>query len=163
MGFAAPFAAIAGTGLELIANESETRAKEKEARENARLAQRAAVDALERGAREAGQARMGTSRLVAQQRVAYANSGVDPTVGTAARVQAETRAMGELDARTLENNAAREAWGFRTYGLKYRDQAQLEATRGANRAAATVLGGVGRFAGSFGSGSTTSSTTSKGY
>jgi hypothetical protein len=137
--------AVGGTGLQLIANEQDTRAKEEEAQQNARLAQRAAVDALERGAREAGQSRIDTSKLIAAQKVAYANSGVDPTVGTAANVQADTRAMGELDAKTLQNNAVREAWGYRTYGIKYQTQAQLAATRGTNQAVGTVLGGLGRF------------------
>lgn len=145
MGF---LTSVASTGLGLIANEQETRAKEKEAQDNARLAQRAAVDSLQRGDREAGQARIGTSRLIAEQKVAYANSGVDPTVGTPAQAGAATRVMGEMDAQTLQNNAVREAWGFRTYGIKYQTQAQLEATHGTNRAMGTVLGGAGRFAGS---------------
>lgn len=162
MGFLAPMIAVASTGLSLIANEQETQAKEKEAIENARMAQRAAVDALQRGAREAGQSRIETSRLVAQERVAYANSGVDASSGTAAAVQVDTRVLGELDAKTLQNNAMREAWGFRTYGIKYRDQAQLEATRGTNRAVGTVLGGVGRFAASMAPTTATSSSAYQG-
>lgn len=126
------------------ASEEETYAKQKQAQDNEKLAQRAAVDALQRGAVEAGQARMNTTRLIAEQNTAYANSGVDPTVGTAAQVQASTRATGEMDARTLENNATREAWGFRTYGDQYRQQAQLDVQRGNNHQAATLLGGTGR-------------------
>lgn len=150
MGFAGPLLSVVQTGIGLMGNEQETQAKQKEAVENTRLAQRAAVDALERGNRESGQARMATSQLIAKQQLAYANSGVDSTVGTPAQVASDTRTLGEMDARQLENNAAREAWGFRTYGSRYREQAQLEATRGTNRAYGTALAGAGRFVGSFG-------------
>jgi hypothetical protein len=135
----------------LLGSELERVAAQDEARQNKQMADAAAADALQRGEREAGQARAQTSQLVGAQNVAYAGSGVDASVGTAANVQAATRAMGELDARTLENNAAREAWGFRTYGVKYQQQAQLANTRARIGTAATILGGVGRLASSAGS------------
>lgn len=71
------------------------------------------VDALRRGSIAAGFQRMQGSALVAKQRVAYSNSGVDATVGTPADVAAGSLAFNEFDALTLENNAAREALGHK--------------------------------------------------
>lgn len=150
MGALGPLTSVVQMGLGLRANEEEGRAKEAEAMDNARLAQTAASDATQRGARESGQARMQGTRVEGAQRVAYAASGVDGTVGTAAKVAGDTRAISELDAKTLENNAAREAWGFKTFGTKYQAQAALEATRGKYRTASTLLTGAGQLAASAG-------------
>lgn len=65
-------------------------------------------------------ARMQGTQMVAAQRFGYANSGIDEKTGTAAQVQGNTAAAAELDAQTIKNNAAREAWGL---GLQ-RTQAQ---------------------------------------
>src|SRR5262245_36748570 len=50
-----------------------------------------AADALQRGAVDTGRLREQGGELINRQKVAYANSGVDPTVGTAANVQAAQR------------------------------------------------------------------------
>lgn len=141
-------AVFGGVGAvnDIDANNSELKAKQAELADNQKLALTAAADAEARGGADAAKARTQGSKLIEEQKVAYANSGVDPTTGTAANVMADTRAMSELDAQTLKNNAAREAWGFKRYGLKYGEQAGLEAQRTSNRNTATVLTGVGRFA-----------------
>lgn len=149
MGALTGLAAVIGTVFDVEGSIKEGEAKQREAKDNAALAASAAADAIARGNQEAGRTRTDTTKLVAEQNVAYANSGVDPTVGTPASVMADTRAMGELDAKTLENNAAREAWGFRTYGMKYNQQAALEAARTQNKVAGTMLGGLGRAASGF--------------
>jgi hypothetical protein len=122
----------------------EAQAKRIENVENRRLSEFAARDALQRGAVEAGQARIAGSKMAGRQKVAYAASGVDPTVGTAAQVQAETAATSELEAATIENNAAREAWGFRRFGVKYQQQAALDSRRHGYRQAGTALSGLAR-------------------
>jgi len=61
-----------------------------------------------------GRRRAQGSLLGARQRLALSNSGIDAEVGTAADVQASNEVLTELDAMTLKNNAAREAWGFKT-------------------------------------------------
>lgn len=141
--WAALFAGL-GMGLNLLAEEEEARAKRVENIENRRLAESAAADAMERGALESGRARLHGGKLLAAQKAAYAASGVVATSGTAAAVQADTAAMTELDARTLENNAMREAWGFRRFGVKYQQQAALDERRSQYRKAGTVLQGASR-------------------
>ena len=53
-----------------------------------------------------------TTGLVQAQRTGYAASGVDINSGTAAQVQRNTQAQGDMDLMTLRANAAREAWGY---------------------------------------------------
>lgn len=80
---------------------------------NTAIAQRGGVDAIERGNREAGLARIAGTRVAGQQRLAYTAAGVDASSGTALNVMADSKMMSNLDAATLENNALREAMGFR--------------------------------------------------
>jgi hypothetical protein len=147
MGWAQAIFAGVGAANEISADVKATQKAIAEAQDNKKLALEAAADAIDRGNRESGRTRMEGSRLVAAQNVAYANSGVDASVGTPVRVMADTAALSELDAKTQENNAAREAWGFKRYGLKYQAQAGLEAARGSNKITATALTGAGRAAG----------------
>lgn len=135
-------AAIQGVlGVDSAIGEGKVRAKQ--AQQNKDLADRAAADALARGAGEAGKMRAAGSDLAAQQMVAFANSGVDASVGTAANVQASTKAKAELEALTLENNAAREAWGYKKHGLQFETQAGIDAARRNREAAGTLLGAAG--------------------
>lgn len=141
MGF---IASMAGDFLSLIGEKQEFDANQLEMRQNATLAERAAADAMQRGYQEAGRARMAGSQLVAEQKVAAAASGVDPTVGTPAQVSAGTAAIAEIDARTLENNAAREAWGFTTKAKRLRAKVKSEEEALPLRMAGRVLTSQGR-------------------
>lgn len=114
-----------------------------EAQENKQLALSAAADAIARGNRDASFKRLRGSQVQSEQQVAYSGSGVDSKVGTAADVQGQSGYFAELDARTEENNAAAEAWGFRRHGLKYQAQAQLDAARSSAKIGGTILSGAG--------------------
>lgn len=105
---------------------------------NARFAELAAGDARQRGESEAGRIRMATSRMAGQQRVGAAVSGVDGK--STEDLMADTRMMGELDAQTTRNNAAREAWGYTVQASQQRRYGAQAASRGANQAAGTILG-----------------------
>lgn len=164
MGFAAAVpiiisaaSAAASVGMTVDKNNREGAASDEEGRQNQALANSAAADAVARGTAAAGVARIRGTLLGAKQNVAYANSGVDAGVGTAADVQGSTAAMSELDAKTLENNAAREAWGFKTHGMQFAQAAELGRTRRSNENVGTVLGGLGAVAsaaaGAYGKGS----------
>lgn len=118
-------------------------AEGKQAEANKKLADDAAADALQRGAKEAGAVRMAGSELAAAQALAFTNSGVDASVGTAASVQSGTRARANLDALTAANNAAREAWGYKKHGLAFEAQAGINASRRNRELAGTVLGSIG--------------------
>jgi len=136
-------ASLLGTGVGVAGATQEGKFAEAQARERERLARMAAADALQRGAQDAGRSRMETGQLVAEQRVAYAASGVDPTVGTPADVIADTRALGELEARILENNAAREAWGLKRTADAYALEQEAIRKQTKLRVFGTILGGLG--------------------
>lgn len=121
-----------------------------EAEENEKVANDAAADAIARGEVESGKARREGTQLIAKQRVAYATSGIDGTSGTAAQVAAESRAMSELDAQTLRNNAMREAWGFKQKAKQIRRQESFDKAGDTARAVGTVLTGAGKVAGAAG-------------
>lgn len=146
MGAAGIMGQVAALGFQLRGDEAEARAKDKESVENTGMAIEAATDAHNRGAEEAGRQRVQGAQLVARQKVAYANSGVDSSVGTAAAVQSSTQQLSEVDAKTIENNATREAWGYRKHGLKFQQQAELDRVRRGNERGGKILTTLGGLA-----------------
>lgn len=81
---------------------------------NARLAEWKAQDAIDRGGIEAGKYRQKVKQIAGSQRASLAASGVDiSAAGSAEDTITETYTMGSMDALTIENNAFREAWGYR--------------------------------------------------
>ena len=115
---------------------------------NATLADRAAKDALERGAAEEQRKRMEIAAIQGRQQAAMAANGVDLTFGSPLDTLVDTATMGELDALTIRRNAAREAYDYETQGVNYRADATLSRmnasaakTGGYLGAAGTILGG----------------------
>ena len=124
-------------------------ADKKQSDANIALAGEAGSDALIRGKQEASALRTGASSVAAEQFVAFSNSGIDASTGTAADVQASTKARGELEALTVENNAAREAWGYKKHGLAFQTQAGINSSRRNREVAGTVLGTLGNAASAY--------------
>lgn len=81
--------------------------------ENAQLAAAASADAIRRGEIESAKLRIRGTQANSQLQAAYAAGGVDATVGTPADIQEYGAAVTQLDAQTAENNAWREAFGFK--------------------------------------------------
>lgn len=111
-------------------------------RTNAGLAELQAQDALARGAVAERQSRQNTRDLTGAQRVGYASQGVDVNSGSALSVQADTAAIGELDALTIRNNAAREAFGYRVDAENSRTREELTRKASRNATASTLLTGA---------------------
>lgn len=111
-------------------------------RRNAQMSDRAAQDAEQRGRVEADRRRDLAQRQLGQQRAAAAASGIDLASGTALDIQEGTAEIGEIDALTIENNAAREAYGIRVGASNARAGASLSETQGSNAATSTILGGA---------------------
>lgn len=122
---------------------------------NATLAERRAKDALERGAVEEQQKRAQVAQLQGRQKAAMAANGVDLTFGSPLDTLVDTAVLGDLDALTIRQNSAREAYDFRVQGMNARADAGLSRanarsaqTGGYLAAAGTVLGGgadIGKF------------------
>lgn len=123
------------------------------AQNNAQISEWQAADALKRGKVEEDQHRRKVSQLIGSQRASIGASGFDLGDETSVGIVGDTAAMGELDALTIRNNAAREAWGYRVQGSNYTAESGLllargDAARTASKwqAAGDLLGGASKFA-----------------
>lgn len=162
----AAIAAVAAAGVATISavqagNAANEQAKYQAAvsRNNAVFAERQATDAIKRGKVEEAQRRLQTSKLLGQQRSAFAANNVAIDAGSPLDVLEFTAEQGELDALIIRNNAEREAVGFRFQGTNFRSQAQLDLARGRSAKSAGIASGIGSllgeasaFAGEFGTG-----------
>jgi len=92
---------------------------------NASVADLQAEDALARGAEEENIYRAQVKTLIGRQRVGFAAGNIDVTSGLPVDVAADIAHTGELDALTIRNNAAREAWGFNVEGEDLRRRATI--------------------------------------
>lgn len=102
---------------------------------NANVADQQAADALARGDQAVGQSRAQSRVLTGSQRASQAAEGVDINSGSAAGVQANDAALGELDRMTLAQNAQRESWGYKVEAANDRAQGNLARMGGRNTAA----------------------------
>lgn len=115
---------------------------------NARLADRQARDAIERGKVEEQRKRLEVARIKGAQTAAMAANGVDVTFGSPLDTLVDTAVAGELDALTIRTNAAREAYehevdatGKRASAKLSRMSASAASKAGYLEAAGTILGG----------------------
>jgi hypothetical protein len=109
---------------------------------NARMMERTAQSALDQGQKQIGQLTLRAGQVKSAQRVALAANGVDLGVGNAAEIQASTEIMKEIDKNTLELNALRAAWGYRTQATSMVNEALVK------RATADSISPFGAAAGS---------------
>ena len=114
---------------------------------NASVAQLQADDAIMRGEEEESRFRSLVRGSIGSQRAGYAASSIDVSFGSAVDVQADAAVLGELDALTIKNNAAREAWGFKVQGQNYKMGADIQRKEGKYLAEA---GRAGQTASKFG-------------
>lgn len=98
---------------------------------NASVADAQAQDAIERGQQDESRYRSGVRDLIGSQRAGFAASGVDIGFGSAVDAQADAAFLGELDALTIRNNAAREAWGYNVQATDLRKRAEITRKAGA--------------------------------
>lgn len=96
---------------------------------NIRLSEIQADDAIRRGKVEASKMDQMTKKVIGSQRANFAGQNVDVNQGSAMDIQAETAAQGAENSLAIENNAWREAWGYRVQAVS--GQAQAVQTRAA--------------------------------
>jgi hypothetical protein len=104
-----------------------------------------AADAIERGREAVAIHRVKTKQMIGTQRAAFAASGVDisDVDSTAQNVFADTLALSEEDAITIQANAAREAWGFKVQARDYGLRGELARAEGRDRALGTIVSTAG--------------------
>jgi hypothetical protein len=84
---------------------------------NQRSAESSAQSMLAQGDKQIASLTLRSGKIKSAQRAALAANGVDLGEGNAAEIQATTDLMTELDKNTIEANATRSAWGYRTQGV----------------------------------------------
>lgn len=96
------------------------------AQNNATMAEYQARDVLERGQREEQNRRLKTAAMFGDQRAQLAANGIDLGEGSATDLLVTTKFMGENDALTVRNNAARDAWGYRNKAKGFLDEEAMK-------------------------------------
>jgi len=151
-------ASAIGTGMSVIGAHQQAKAEKSRlayqaaiARNNKTLAQYKAQDAIQRGKDAKQEHRQKVVQLKGKQRAAIAASGFDVNEDDALDILADTAEIGELDALTIENNAAREAWGYQGEGANAGNQAALYDAQASNinplmTAGSELFSGVGSVA-----------------
>lgn len=99
---------------------------------NQRLAEQVAQQTLLTGERDVQRSQIATAGLKGRQRASLAASGVSLDEGSANQILTSTDVLGEIDANTLQANAVRSAWGYRT-------QAQAEFNRARSQASGQTI------------------------
>lgn len=145
--------AMSGYGMHQQAEAQQDMANynAKVADNNSQLAEYQAQDATKRGDEEAHAIRRNADMLKGSQRASMSARGLDLAEGTAAELQDQTDFFARVDMTTARNNAAREAWGFRTQGLNYSSEAAMQRSTARRinpgmAAATSMLSGAGAVA-----------------
>lgn len=123
-------------------------------RNNAQVAEWQAQDALSRGAKAEQAQRLKVAQLKSAQRAGFAARGVALDEGSPLAILQDTDYMGELDALTIRDNAAKEAWGHRVQGANASGDASMLASRAGSESPGgaafnTLLTGAGAVASSW--------------
>ena len=114
------------------------------ARNNAVISQQNASYAASAGAAKTQQAGLVARNKLAEVRASEAANGLDVNTGSAADVQVSQHGIGDLDTRTVSNNAALTAYGFERQSSDFQAQAALDQSEVGFDLAGGVLNGAGK-------------------
>lgn len=126
----------------------------KVAKTNEGIARMQAADAIIRGQDNENTVRQKTAQLKATQVAALAARNIDLGSGSPLEILTTTDFMGERDARTVRDNAAKEAWSHDVQAGAYADDAAMLDWRAKQQtptadAFSTLLTGAGQVASSW--------------
>lgn len=126
---------LIGAGIDTAGKISQGKQDAATAETNRRLSEAQANDALLRGTKDEARYRRQIAMIAGQQKADFGARNVAVS-GTALDLLGDTAQIGEEDALTIRNNAAREAWG-------YRNQASEASRWGANQLNNSRGAGIG--------------------
>lgn len=112
-------------------------------RQNAILKNQAADETVIAANTSADWQRVKAGQAIGTQRSAQAANGIDVNSGSSAQLQDDTALLGELDALTIQNNAAREAYGLRVQANQDMANAKQVKKNAGSSAMGSILGGAG--------------------
>ena len=140
-------ASLVGAGISAAGQQQSAEYQAQVARNNQYVADQNADLALFRGRQEVGISRQRTAQMIGAQVAGAGASGVDVNSGSPLRAQQDTARLGEMDAQTIADNAARSAWGLRNQSNSYGAEAQADLALGRMGAMKSLIGGASNFAG----------------
>ena len=97
---------------------------------NADIARQQATLAIQNGQTREQTQQLKTGQIYGAQRAAMAANGIDLGEGSATDMLATTRFMGDRDALTIRDDAARSAWAARVQAASYDSQGSLMRAQG---------------------------------
>jgi hypothetical protein len=157
MGAASAVSSVLGFGMNVAGSEIKRNAATAEYNDqyqastnNVGVLSQAGADAVRRGEQQESASRMKYGAVRGQQAANYGASGVAVGSGSPVDTLANTDAMSAYDAAIIRNNAAREAWGYRS---KAKEETRKRGQLGraySNMEAESQMGVVGSFIGSSG-------------
>ena len=109
---------------------------------NAKIADTSAGVALQNGQQQAGMRAMRGSATEGSQKAGFAASGVTTGAGSALDVLGDTAAVSKMDQDVIQNNAARNAWGYNTQATNFRNKAAMDEQEGTSGEVGDILGGA---------------------
>jgi hypothetical protein len=112
------------------------------ARNNQTFAERYAQQEEQKGIIEEQAKRQQTAQQEGHIRAGIGGSGIEVSSGSPLRLQTDTAALGELDAETIRNNAAKAAYTYRVQGMNYAASATADSMRAGE---ASRMGSLGAF------------------
>ena len=118
---------------------------------NAKIAQEQATLATQKGENEAMQQSLKNRAALGGIITSMAANGVDVNSGSAINVRQSADVLGLQDVQTKRENAAIEAYGFRSQGASYTAQSQLDTSEAQWAKSAGMTGAVGSLLGGAGS------------
>lgn len=133
--------AIASTAIAARGQYVSGKFQEAQAKTNEQIAETQALDATRRGQIAEDEQRARVRQVLGTQRAILAANAVSASTGSPLALLADTARYGELDALTVRNNAAREAYGYRIEGMNARSRGQFARLEGNYGAGSTLLAG----------------------
>lgn len=121
------------------------------AENNKIIAEQNAVYEIQAGTTEEQAQRIKTGQVLGQAEAAQSASGLDAETGSAVKVRRSTATVGELDALTIRDNAARRAYGYRAEGVNFEAQAGLYNMQAKSDMMSGILSGAGALISGFSS------------
>lgn len=135
-----------GAGVKAVGAYQSAQAQKTADRTNAQLETDQASAAITAGQTREQASRLNTAQVYGGQRAALAANGVDLGTGSATDILATTQMVGNRDAAAIQDNALREAWGFKSNAAV--STAAADSINPFEAAAGSLLGSATTTAGS---------------
>lgn len=144
--YAALAASLVGAGVSAYSSYQSGKSQQAIADYNAKTQEIQAQDARARGGFEANQKRREVAAALGQQQTQLAANGVETASGTSLNLASDTAWAGELDAKTIEVNALRAAYGYEQEAVGSRLQGKAAMRNARGSAYGSLLSGIGQIA-----------------